>query len=88
VENWPQARYFQGQPIATLALVICSVRAVRRPFFFKINSTGAKSRVSLRMTILSIAALALYREPEGGPKRHGSLRRITFSGAGVARPGA
>jgi hypothetical protein len=39
------------------------------------------------MTILSIAALALYREPEGGPNRHGSLRRITFSGAGVARPG-
>ena len=37
-------------------------------------------RSGVAETILSIAALALYREPEGGPNRHGSLPIMRLCG--------
>jgi Transposase len=44
-------------------------------------------RSDVAEAIRSSAALGLYREPEGGAYRHGSLRRITLSAASVARAG-
>jgi transposase len=47
---------------------------------FHLVGMNQREEVVLRKRFFSIAALALYREPEGGPNRHGSLRRSHFLG--------
>src|SRR3984885_13231288 len=51
---------------------------------FHLVGMNQRGEVVLRKTILSSAAVALYCEPEGEADRHGSMRGIAFSGAGVA----
>jgi hypothetical protein len=51
---------------------------------FHVVGMNQRGEVVLRKTILSSAAFALYREPEGEADRDGSMRRVVFSRASVA----
>ena len=52
---------------------------------FHLVGMDQRGEVVLRKRFSRVAALAIYREPEGKADRHGSMRWVTFSRASVAK---
>ena len=52
---------------------------------FHVVGMNQRGEVVLRKRFSRVQLLHFYCEPEGKADRHGSMRGITFSGAGVAR---